>query len=158
MPFDAAKFAAAPFAPRTATIELPALAPFFDEGEQPAWVVRNLTAAEFARAQDAEKRNSSIDMLIGALAAAQSKSEAVAEARRALGLAGGNTPGEVAKRLELLVAGSVAPVVTMDTAVLLAERFAIDFYLLTNKILELTGQGCDLGKPAAVSPTTQPSD
>lgn len=155
MPFNAQKFERAEFRPRTATLALPALAPFFDEGEPPEWTVRGLTAAEFARAQDAEKRNTSIDMLIGALAAAQSKSDAVNEARKALGLAGANTPGEVAKRLELLVAGSVAPVVTMETAVRFSEKFAVDFYVVTNKIIELTGQGFDLGKPAAASqPTT----
>lgn len=158
MPFDTAAFERAEFRPRTATLDLPALAPFFGDGEKPQWTVRGLTAAEFARAQDAEKRNSSIDMLIGALAATQSKSEAVNEARKALGLAAGNTPGEVAKRLELLVAGSVEPVVTMDTAVRFAERFAVDFYVVTNKIVELTGQGYDLAKPVAASQPTTASD
>ncbi|HOW46619.1 MAG TPA: hypothetical protein P5305_03780 [Rubrivivax sp.] len=154
MAFNAEKFAQAAFRPRTETLDLPALAPFFDAGEAPRWTVRGLTASEFARAQDAEKRNSSIDMLMGALAAAQSKGEAVDAARKALGLSSANTPGEVAKRLEMLVAGSVEPAVTMEIAVLLAERFAIDFYVITNKIVELTGQGFDLPKPDAASPTT----
>lgn len=154
MAFNADKFTQAAFRPRTATLDLPALAPFFDDGEPPQWTVRGLTAAEFARSQDAEKRNSSIDMLMGALAAAQSKGEAVDAARKALGLTNANTPGEVAKRLEMLVAGSVAPVVTMETAVRFSETFAIDFYLVTNKIVELTGQGFDLPKPGAASQTT----
>lgn len=154
MAFNADKFTSAAFRPRTETLDLPALAPFFDAGEPPQWTVRGLTAAEFARAQDAEKRNSSIDMLIGALSATQGKAEAVDAARKALGLTHANTPGEVAKRLEMLVAGSVAPVVTMETAVRFSETLAIDFYLVTNKIVELTGQGFDLGKPDAASPQT----
>ncbi len=154
MAFNADKFTSAAFRPRTETLDLPALAPFFDAGEPPQWTVRGLTAAEFARAQDAEKRNSSIDMLIGALSATQGKAEAVDAARKALGLTNANTPGEIAKRLEMLVAGSVAPVVTMETAVRFSETLAIDFYLVTNKIVELTGQGFDLGKPDAASPQT----
>lgn len=154
MAFNADKFTRAEFRPRTETLDLPALAPFFDDGEAPQWTVRGLTAAEFARAQDAEKRNSSIDMLMGALAAAQSKGEAVDAARKALGLTNANTPGEIAKRLEMLVAGSVEPAVTMETAVRFSEKFAIDFYVVTNKIVELTGQGFDLPKPDAASLTT----
>lgn len=158
MAFDADRFLQADYRPRTATLDLPALAPFFADGEAPQWTVRSLTASEFARAQDAEKRNSAVDMLMGALAATQGKAEAIAEARKALGLSGANTPGEVAKRLEMLVAGSVTPAITLDVAVRIAERFAIDFYLLTNKIVELTGQGFDLGKPDAALPPTTGSD
>lgn len=158
MPFNAEKFERAEFRPRTATLDLPVLAPFFDDGEKPQWTVRGLTATEFCRAMEAEKRNSTIDVLINALAASQSKSDAVQHTRKALGLSADTTPGEVAKRLEVLVFGSVVPVVTMETAVRFSEKFAVDFYVVTTKILELTGQGFELGKPDAASPTTTASD
>lgn len=158
MPFDAEKFDNAEFRPRMATLDVPVLKPFFDKGEKPQWKVRGLTAAEFSRALDAEKRNSSIDVLISALSAAQSKADAVKATRKALGLADSTTPGEVAKRLEVLVAGSVQPEMTMERAVRFSEKFAADFYIITTKILELTGQGFELGKPDAASPTTTASD
>jgi hypothetical protein len=66
-----------------------------------------------------------------------------------------DTPGEIAKRLEMLVMGSVAPAVSLPVAVKLAEAFPIEFLQLTNEISDLTGRGADLVKPQAASqPTT----
>ena len=72
--------------------------------------------------------------------------------RKALGL-GKDTPGEIAKRLEMVVAGCISPVLTLPQAVKLAERFPIEFLTLTNEITELTGNGADLVKPRAASQT-----
>ena len=85
-----------------------------------------------------------------ALLMAQSYREAV---RRALGLTK-DTPGEIAKRLEMLVLGAVSPVLTLPQAVKLAEAFPVEFLVLTNEITALTGKGADLVKPAAASPQT----
>ena len=82
-----------------------------------------------------------------AIAGGGDQAEAV---RSALGLTK-DTPGEIAKRLEMLVMGSVAPKIELPTAVKLAEAFPIEFLSITNRITELTGQGFDLVKPAAAS-------
>jgi hypothetical protein len=74
----------------------------------------------------------------------------VADARKALGLAGKETPGEIAKRLEMLAMASVEPAISLQVAVKLAENFPVEFYQLTNEITELTGMGFDLVKPKAV--------
>jgi hypothetical protein len=66
----------------------------------------------------------------------------------------GVTNGEIAKRLEMLVMGSVSPEVTLPVAVKLAEAFPVEFLELTNAITTLTGQGFDMGKPQAASPQT----
>jgi hypothetical protein len=85
--------------------------------------------------------------------AISTKQEQTKAIREALGLTG-DTPGEIAKRLELLVAGSVSPKIDLSAAVKLAEAFPIEFMVLTNKISELTGKGADLVKPGAASQTT----
>jgi hypothetical protein len=69
----------------------------------------------------------------------------------------GDTPGEIAKRVEMLVTGSVTPKIEHATAAKLAENFPIEFLMLTNAITELTGMGFDMGKPAAASLPTPAS-
>ena len=151
MPFDADRFERAKFVARQQRVLVPALADFFCEGEEAAWEVRGLSSTELHRALEASRRQDSIESIVKAIAASGDQATAV---RRALGLTA-DTPGEIAKRLEMLVAGSVSPVIELPTAVKLAEAFPIEFLDLTNKISELTGKGFDLVKPPAASqPTT----
>ena len=116
---------------------VPALSDFFDEGETPEWEVRGLSAVELHKAMEAGKRQGSIEAIVKAIAANQDQAGAV---RKALGLTK-DTPGEIAKRLEMLVMGSVAPAVSLPVAVKLAEAFPIEFLQLTNEISDLTGRG-----------------
>jgi hypothetical protein len=150
MPFDTDKFDQARFAPRTRVVVVEALAPFFDPGEKPEWTVRGLTANELHRALEAGKRQSSVEAIVAALATKADQAEAI---RKAIGLTA-DTPGEMAKRLEMLVMGTVKPAIQLPQAVKLAEAFPIEFLTLTNAVTELTGQGADLVKPAAALPPT----
>lgn len=152
MPFNAEKFEAAKFEARKRRVSVPALAVFFDDNESPEWEVRGLTASELHRAMEASRKQGTIESIVKAIAATGDQSAAI---RKALGLSG-DTPGEIAKRLEMLVMGSVNPVVTLPQAVKLAEAFPIEFLQLTNEITELTGQGYELVKPEAVSQQTSP--
>ena len=148
--FDLTRFEQAKFESKKARVAVEALAPFFDEGEPAEWEVRGLTASELHNALEAEKRQGNIEYIVRAIATKADQAKAI---RSALGL-NGDTPGEIAKRLELLVAGSVSPKIELSAAVKLAEAFPIEFMLLTNKISELTGKGADLVKPGAASQTT----
>lgn len=152
MPFNAEKFEAAKFEARKRRVSVSALAVFFDDNESPEWEVRGLTASELHRAMEASRKQGTIESIVKAIAATGDQSAAI---RKALGLSG-DTPGEIAKRLEMLVMGSVNPVVTLPQAVKLAEAFPIEFLQLTNEITELTGQGYELVKPEAVSQQTNP--
>jgi hypothetical protein len=147
MGFKVDSFDRAEFTARRASVPVDALAAFFDQGEPAVWQVRGLSSAELHRALEAGKRQGSIEQIVRAIAGGGDQAEAV---RAALGLSK-DTPGEIAKRLEMLVMGSVAPKVELPTAVKLAEAFPIEFLSITNKITELTGQGFDLVKPAAAS-------
>lgn len=153
MPFDAEKFERAEFKPRTATHTLTVLAAFFDAGEKPDWTVRGLSGTELYSALEASKRQGSVESIVAALA---SKGDQIEAIRKAIGLAA-NTPGEMAKRLEMLTLGSVSPKIDLPTAVKLAHNFAVEFMILTNSISELTGEGSDLVKPEAASPQTENS-
>lgn len=147
MSFNADKFERAKFEARRAKVPVVALADFFGEGEAPEWEVRGLSAVELHKALEASKRQGSIEAIVKAIAANQDQAGAV---RMALGLTK-DTPGEIAKRLEMLVMGSVSPTIELPAAVKLAEHFPIEFLSLTNEISELTGKGAELVKPQAAS-------
>lgn len=149
--FNADKFERAQFEPRTAAVPVPGLAAFFDGESEPVWTVRGLNSADLFRAMEAGKKQASIETIVKAIAAGGDQADAM---RKALGLTK-DTPGEIVKRLEMLVAGSVSPQVTLPVAVKLAESFPIEFLAITNQITELTGKGFDLVKPAAALPTNQ---
>lgn len=153
MGFDLERFAAAKFEPRRSKIDVEALAAWFDEGEAPVWEVRGLNANELHQAIEAGKRQSSIDAIVRAIAASGDVADAV---RKALGLSG-DIPGENAKRLEMLVLGSISPKIELHQAVILAQAFPVEFLLLTNEIMALTGKGHDWVKPAAASEKTETS-
>lgn len=149
MPFDGDGFERAEFRPRTKRVPVQALADFFGEGEPAEFEVRGLNAIELHRAMDAGTRQGSIESIVKAITSSGDQAIAI---RKALGLTK-DTPGEIAKRLEMMVAGCVAPVLTLPQAVKLAERFPVEFLHLTNEITTLTGQGADLVKPPAASQT-----
>ena len=145
MAFKAEAFAAQVFEHRTEAVPVPGLATWFD-GEA-VWTVRGLTAHELARATEAADKRSNAAAVLEALVGG-SKAEKVRELREAMALTDA-TPAEVSKRLEMLTTASVDPAIDHSTAVQIAERFPVEFYQLTNKITQLTGQGQVPGKPAA---------
>jgi len=150
MGFNADKFQSAKMVARTEKVECEALRDFFDEGDELVWEVRGLTSNEMFKCMEAEKRNGTVASILEAIKDASGQVEAM---RKAIGLTKA-TPGEVAKRLEMLVIASVNPTVNLEQAVLLAERFAVDFTYITNKITALTGKGFDLVKREAASQPT----
>jgi len=148
MPFDADKFEQAEFRARTESVSVPALSDFFGEGEDPAFLVRGLNSNELGAADEAAK---SIRTTIEKLAEAIADDASVHKIREAIGQGRKATPAEVAKRLEMLVAGCVEPSLKMATAARIAENFPIEFQLLTNTIARLTGLGSELVKQDAAS-------
>ena len=144
MAFNADRFEATEFVARTKRVAVPALADFFDDDEY-QWEVRGLDSNELHRAITAGQTNKSIEKILEALT---QNGDEVSALRKAIGLAKG-TPGEIAKRLEMLTAGSVDPVITLSQGVKLAESFPIEFMMLTNEITQLTGMGFEHAKPQA---------
>jgi hypothetical protein len=145
---DLQKFLNASLTPREASVDVPELSEFFGDDDA-VWTVRGLTAAEMARANDAAQAGQSLSALVEALAKSGQKADAI---RKLAGVPDADVPADVSRRIQMLVDGSVSPEIgedSRDVAVRLAETFPTIFYNLTNKILSLTGQGAELGKPKA---------
>jgi hypothetical protein len=145
-------FQAAEFVARTETVQVPQLADFCTEGSPPQIIVRGLTASELQRAMDAGTRQNGIDTVIKAIA---SQKEQVAQIRQALGISA-DVPGEIAKRIEMLVLGCVSPKLTHANAVKIGEVCPVEFYEITSKITMLTGKGGSRVKPPPSTHQTPP--
>lgn len=141
MAFDKAAFMRQTFEPRIATIDLPALKLWFD-GKNTEWKVRGQTASEMARSFDSANKAKNLESIINAISHSENQ---VKELKKAIGISD-DVPDDIIKRLEQLVSCSVEPVCDMPLAVKLAETFPIEFYQITNKIVELTGQGMNVPK------------
>ena len=137
------QFREAKFVVRTEAVPLPALRDFFPEGAAPAFVVRALTAIEVQKANDAATRQGALDSVVKAIATQKEQVEAI---RKSLGMTQ-DAPGELVKRMEMLVQGSVEPKLNHADVVKLSASFPVEFYELTNCITKLTGQGADRVKP-----------
>lgn len=146
MGFNPDLFESAKFEPRTQEVHVEGLSDFFDD-DACLWVVRGLTSNELHRAMEAEKIHGNAAKAVKAI---EDNADVVNAVRSLIGLAD-SVPGEVAKRLEMLVSGSVDPEVPLNVAVKVAENFPVEFMQLTNAITTLTGLGFEHVKPKAVS-------
>ena len=147
---DLQKFLQAQVQAREAAIKLPPdLHPYFGK----EWRVRNLSAPELARSREAGERSESLKALVSAMAGSGDKAEAI---RKSMGLSDEEVPADISRRIEMLTLASVEPKLgseNREVAVKLSETHATTFYELTNKILELTGSGSEVGKPRSSTRT-----
>jgi hypothetical protein len=152
MAFKIQDFKAAQFKPRVGEVPVPELQPFFENGENPVWRVRGLTGIELARANDAADRNKKVSAVVEGVLSSSSKKIAKSVKQ----VIDPDTPQDIAKRLEHLMTGSTDPECDLELAKKICERYPIEFYAITNKILQLTGKGQSPGK-AGPSGKTQKS-
>lgn len=146
MTFNLEQFRGASLAPRQATVPVPDLAHFFAEGAEPVWIVKGLTGEEIARCNESSARYSVVTAAVQALAnSAAAKADTVEALQSLLGF-GTDVPEDLAKRFDHLTFGSVSPAIDRALAVKLFAAYPIVAYTLSNKILELTGLGPDVGK------------
>ena len=150
MAFDLKKYTAARWADRTEEIPVPDLAAFFGEGEPAVIVVRALDGEELARANAAAENARRALAVAEGLAAG---SEEIAEGIRNLLGMGEDAPSDYARRLAILEQGAVEPKFDRAAALALARNHGAIFYLLTQKIIGLTGLGRQPGKPGGSGPT-----
>jgi hypothetical protein len=158
MGFDSKAFQSAKLEDRTAEVRVPGLADFFEDGDKPVFTVKGLTGKELALCLEAPRKNKNLEAVTKAMAGSSDKDK-IEAFRKVLGLDAG-VPDEFAKRLEMLVHGSVEPKLDHELAKRLAETSATDFYSLTAKISELTDMGKQVAKkkPTGQTPgSRQPS-
>lgn len=144
MAFDEKRFLKTKFQPRTEAVPVPDLAAFFPEGEKPLWIIRGLEGKELGLVNEAAARNKNVAAILEGLMAGDAKEKAKA-VQKLLGTAG-EVPEDVARRLEILVLGSVDPPCKPELAVRICEAYPVEFFDLTNRIRNLTGQGKLPGK------------
>lgn len=153
MAFDLKGFRKAKFEDRTESVPVPGLKAWFDEGDEPAFVVRGLTAEEVARCNEAVQKNKNVSSVVEALAS-HNQAEKVQAMREMLGVSE-SVPNDLAKRLEQFAIGTVEPDLDHELAVKFATAYPVEFYQLTNKIMELTGQGRQVIKKKSTSKTQE---
>lgn len=146
MSFDLERFRGAFLAPRQATVPVPDLSAFFGDEAEPVWVVRGLTGEEIARANESNARHAMIAAAVQTLANSAAANADTVDALQSLLGYGTDVPEDLAKRFDHLTFGSVQPAIDRALAVKLFAAYPIVAYTLTNKILELTGLGPDVGK------------
>lgn len=153
MAFDQDKFMATGFVAREDTVPVPDLKGFFNKTEKPLWKVRGLKGVEIGRAREASDKNKTIKAVVEGLLENNSKKKAEA----VLEIIGNpkNVPQDIAYRIEIFKAGSVDPALDYPVIVRLCEAFPIEFYLITNKIIELSGKGHIPGKAPPSGKTTK---
>lgn len=145
MPFNSDKFDGAAYRARTEAVSVPALASFFDKGEEPEIIVKGLDGMEAAAmraAPDTHRTQAALALVQDPSASVPDKAGALSDIFKL-----GSTPAEASKHIELLVIGVVEPKITRHTAVKLYSEFNPTAIVLVSKILELSALGHEPGKP-----------
>ena len=151
--FDANAFEKADFDYRYEKVEVKVMKDFFPAGEKPIFKVRNLTADEVARTNKATDNRKVAESLIKALAAMDT--EGMVEALKSKLGYGEEVDDEVERRIELIIYGTVEPKLPRELVVKMGNVFPTAFYLLSNRITDLTGDGQVMGKPKPSGKTTE---
>ena len=148
MGFDAERFAGAGWQRRDSEIPVPTLQDFFGEGEKAVWKVQSLEGHELARAKHAKERNIRLKANIESIAEVLSTKNTNKLKESILGIIGNvESEGDTAWRTEILILGSVDPIVDYPLAALIHKARPTEYYNLTNEIIRLSGLGHEPGKP-----------
>jgi len=129
---------------RTEQVKVPQLSPYFRDGEEPLFTIRNMTAAEVWRAREAGARREEKLKIVEKMFSGNHDERAHAIKQLTDGPV---VPDEIAKRIEMLSIACVSPAIDHEIAVRISEDFPIEFLDITNKIASLSGVGAQLGKP-----------
>jgi hypothetical protein len=154
MGFDAKRFQKAKFVHRMEAVPVPDLKEWFGANDKAEWTVRGLEGSELGYVNETAQRNKNIAAILEGIISSDDHAK-IQGIKDMLGMAG-NTPEDIARRLEMLVIGSVDPKCEIDLAIKLCKVYPIEFFQITNKITQLTGQGHVVGKPKG-SGETPPS-
>lgn len=144
MPFKKKEFQNSQFVARTEPVRVADLSMWFDEGDEPVFIVRGLTYEEVCKAESMADNSKQMLNLIESI---QSKDgAAIGEGVKDAFGVGKETPPNMIKRINHLVMASVEPEIDEELAVKLATNYPMEFSQITNKITELTGLGFLPGK------------
>ncbi len=140
MPFDIEKYRATEYERRTELVPVPALAAFFDEGEDPGFTVHSLTGPEVYRAEQRIGANRNVEGLVAKLVGGNSK-DAVDAILEKLGVAGSSVPDALVKAIAYVEFGVASAALSQNDVVRMAEYHIDTFLSLFNTINRLTALG-----------------
>lgn len=133
---DLEKFRKADFKPRDTDVSLDALKEAgFGDG---VVKLRGLTAHELAQAEESASKGKLLSDLVERLAGGGQ--EKVSALMDGIGFHQ-DVPAALAKRMEHVRMGTIEPEMELADVAKLAEVFPIEFTIIANKIMELTGKG-----------------
>lgn len=133
---DIKAFQKAKFVPRETEVTLEGLAEAgFGDGKV---IVRGLTACEIAEAEESASKGKLLSDLVERLAGAGK--EKVSALMDGIGYHE-DTPAALAKRMEHVRLATVSPKMDLADIAKLGEVFPVEFSIMANKIMELTGKG-----------------
>lgn len=137
---DFKKFKNAQFQRRTATVTVPSLSAFADEGDSACRVeVQGLTGEEIATARERVKQNRALETVLEKFAGG-TVPEVVEAVKEKLGLTE-TLPNDAVYRIAVLEFGIVGKTLDRPECVKMFNSNPEAFYSLTSKIIELTGIG-----------------
>lgn len=152
---DLKGFQKAQFVPRETEVTLDALAEAgFGDG---VVRVRGLVARELAEAEESATRGKLVSDLVERLSGGGK--EKVSALMEGIGF-NQDVPASLAKRLEHVRLGVIEPEMELADVAKLAETFPIEFSIVANKIMELTGKGQQAQvkrKPSGGKATSRPA-
>ena len=155
MAFDLDQFRTIKTEPRTATVAVSGLKPFFPEDTTPEWQVRSLSGAEVAMVREEVERNRAARQAISHAEQSGLTEEVLQALRTLTGAIPGTVPDEHVRYLTIVRLGSAAPEITHQDAVRLAEIRPIEFMAIGQEILRLTGLGAVTTEKSKPSGETQ---
>lgn len=150
MAFQSERFQAAMLSWPVVDVPVPDLAQWF--AGSPVWRVRGLSANELAKVEQADRRAAIAEALSAAIASGAARE--IADGVRDLLGRSAAIEEVYARQIEILVLGSVDPVVDHALAARLGEMAPVTFKALVNAILAATGQGATAPKKPAASTET----
>ena len=147
MGFDSKAFMSTHFVPREEDFQItaPELIKFFGEKDNHFFKLRGLTGYEIGRVNEKVDNMPLRLKMFEKLIAGRSE-EQIKAFEKIAGISK-ETPTEIARRIEHLVISAIDPPADYQFATKLCEDFGIEFYAITNKILEISGKGHVPGKP-----------
>lgn len=146
MSFDDKKFMNEKFVDNIDDVPVPELKKYFTGkgSKNPVWKVRQLYGAEIGVTKQAAEKNKDYAAIIAALQ--QEKVSEKLEALQAIFNFGSQKTNDIAERLHRMTLASIEPKCSLDLAIKICKAKPVAFYAITNKIMELTGEGMQPGK------------
>lgn len=157
MAFKADRFSQATFRHRTKEVPVSELSAWFEEGDEPVFVVRGVTADELARCKEAHTNNLRAIAIADALRG-ESRAEITQAVREAIGRAPEDKHHDVAFRQQMVLSGLVEPELDEPAIATIAEHYPMVLWRLSEAINGLTGQGSEAGKKQKRFSTTPASE